>query len=650
MSSYTLPASPLGRSPWGHRDTDPFRRSHMVSPSYGSLGGPRAQPRSPLASSHQPARHVSGPAHYSPRPWPSQESVLGASPPWANTVETAGRRRCSVHSFTSAGQTSNFGSLVGSFQESLLRGSMSMPASKPLTFEAELGVLGLGRCRPSVRCPSHINLTFPAHFYNLVSTAASSPRADLDGLGSPYVGTIDLDGFYHDQLLSHQMSRLGLETRNTEMPELPLFPGYEVPPKGRLQLVVKYPNMNAVKLFLVPYDLTDMPAGSKTFVRQKSVLVHASSDDSECTVDKSPQQQHRATAKETLRFAIHLQFCSPASVSKRSQHDQASFKASPPSNKAKKVVPPHIYLHKSIRVVFAARALESSDNLVESIETPGQGMDRFTTYAGPDEDWNAMLKAAKTRLAAEHDLPQIDTGAGIDIPAPSAVTNRSELPSNAEFHGLLSPLNSDPNGERWVQYGPELSLSQDEIPHQASIPHSAKQDNALSMLPGMSLNGDRGREHSSTNSRASISTWQSLRKSWWGQSEQQGSAEPGTSDAPVNRPRRAWSFQTQSEALAPEHRASSPVTRIRSGSKAEALVQPIFAHADFDDHLNDSAASHRSQPGLLRKLSEQVARSHSPNSVRTSQVSRTAQYLEDEDISALKVPAHKQAEDDYHLR
>ena len=34
--------------------------------------------------------------------------------------------------------------------------------------------------------------------------------------------------------------------------------------------MIKNPNKTAVKLFLVPYDLSDMEAGQKTFIRQRS--------------------------------------------------------------------------------------------------------------------------------------------------------------------------------------------------------------------------------------------------------------------------------------------------------------------------------------------------------------------------------------------
>ena len=59
--------------------------------------------------------------------------------------------------------------------------------------------------------------------------------------------------------------------------------GYEIPAAGQLQVVLKNPNKTAVKLFLIPYDFSDMPNFTKTFMRQKSYA-----------------------ADGTLRYAVHF--------------------------------------------------------------------------------------------------------------------------------------------------------------------------------------------------------------------------------------------------------------------------------------------------------------------------------------------------------
>lgn len=174
--------------------------------------------------------------------------------------------------------------LVGSFEESLLSGRMSSMPSKPITFHCQIGVLGLGDCKPSLKCPPHCSIVFPAMFFKL---------GEEEEGNTPYVGTVDLKE-----------------------------PGYRIPPKGQLQVVVKNPNKTAVKLFLIPYDFNDMPKNTKTFLRQKSY-----------TLDT----RH-------LRYAIHLQI----------------------SRTEKK----RIYLYKSMRIVFANRIADAREKFQVVCEGP----------------------------------------------------------------------------------------------------------------------------------------------------------------------------------------------------------------------------------------------------------------------------------------
>ncbi|KAI9481430.1 MAG: hypothetical protein EXX96DRAFT_566699 [Benjaminiella poitrasii] len=168
----------------------------------------------------------------------------------------------------SADYLHHHGCLVGSFEESLFSGRMSSMPSKPITFHCQIGVLGHD-CKPSLRCPSHWSIVFPATFYNL----PQQPDDDIQPTMTPYVGTVDIDD--HATSLAKPQ------------------PGYRIPPQGQLQVLIKNPNKTAVKLFLIPYDFNDMPKNTKTFLRQKSY-----EDSYEGT-----------THKKWLRYAIHLQFC-----------------------------------------------------------------------------------------------------------------------------------------------------------------------------------------------------------------------------------------------------------------------------------------------------------------------------------------------------
>ncbi|CUS07076.1 unnamed protein product [Tuber aestivum] len=212
------------------------------------------------------------------------------------------------------------GSLVGSFEESILNGRMSTTPSKPLNFVAQIGVLGLGKCKPSLRCPTHVTLPFPAYFYAL---------GDYDS-PSPYVGQVDLD--------------TALNIANGRSSKAPPGVGgaYRIPQRGQLQIVIKNPNKTAVKLFLVPYDLKDMEAGSKTFIRQKSYSVGNPllSD----FAGNIPVAMKREKEKDSLRYLIHLHICSPS----RGRY----------------------YLHKSIRVVFANRVPDGKEKLRNELLWP----------------------------------------------------------------------------------------------------------------------------------------------------------------------------------------------------------------------------------------------------------------------------------------
>ncbi|KAG0326677.1 hypothetical protein BGZ99_009175 [Dissophora globulifera] len=291
-----------------------------------------------------------------------------------------------------------FGSLVGSYEESILSGRMSTLPSKPLIFTAQIGVLAnqdYKDCPPKLRCPKHVLLEFPAVFYDYESSSshqgghhshqnhhqlhhssstqslhsktassfghhtsfssshhalgssASSPSlisyfstsANLMGSHGPgpssahsflttqddpilpYVGNLDLD------------NGLRGSRRFARMPG-----GMRIPLRGQVQVMIKNPNKTVVKVFLVPYDFTDMPAGTKTFLRQKSY--------STCP-GMGPSSLSNGNNGGTLRYAIHLQFCSPA--------------------------PGYVYLYRSIRVVFANRVPDGKESLRVVLEGLGLG-------------------------------------------------------------------------------------------------------------------------------------------------------------------------------------------------------------------------------------------------------------------------------------
>jgi hypothetical protein len=240
-------------------------------------------------------------------------------PPWADPISpTTARQTHRISSLGTPVPDLPFGSFVGSYEESILNGRMSTTPSKPLNFLAQIGVLGLGKCKQSLRCPTHVTLPFPAYFYSV---------GDYDS-PSPYVGQIDLD------------STLGCSSPRGRKSPPGVGGSYRIPQRGQLQIVIKNPNKTAVKLFLVPYDLRDMEPGSKTFIRQKSYSV---GEDPAGESFNAPKLR-RAKEKDSLRYLIHLHIVCPS----RGRY----------------------YLFRSIRVVFANRVPDGKERLRNEILWP----------------------------------------------------------------------------------------------------------------------------------------------------------------------------------------------------------------------------------------------------------------------------------------
>ncbi|KUL88631.1 hypothetical protein ZTR_05090 [Talaromyces verruculosus] len=276
-------------------------------------------------------------------------------------------------SFASDSSPRTHASMVGSYEESILRGRMSTTPSQPLDFTAQIGVLGRGKCKPNLRCPPHITVPFPAVFYSYPTSGPG--RTISDDSPSPYVGLIELQNAQpRDSLSEKKRSRVQYdnsgsstpipspdcgerqrrEKRSTRSEAAKAPPGgsYRIPQRGQLQIVIKNPNKTAVKLFLVPYDLDDMEPGTKTFIRQRSYSAGPIID-MPLTARKNlgtdrPEASLNPTSdpkdKPTLRYLIHLNICCPSKG--------------------------RFYLHSTIRVVFANRVPDGKEKLRNEIQHP----------------------------------------------------------------------------------------------------------------------------------------------------------------------------------------------------------------------------------------------------------------------------------------
>ncbi|GAA5923688.1 hypothetical protein JCM3775_000472 [Rhodotorula graminis] len=282
------------------------------------------------------------------------------------------RRRRSSASFSSltSGALPS-GSFVGSFEDCLLSGRMSAPQSAPLPFVASIGVLGGSEAPKRLKCPKHLHVPFGAVFWREPGGEAT--------LSCPYVGAVNLDAHYHSVLVLPPPS---IDVDAAHPVKLPRFPGYEVPRRGQIQLVLKNSLDTAFKPFLIPYDIDGLDRdgqGGRTFLRQLSYAVEP--------------EDHGGKGK--LRFAVHLQFCSPPAAPTR-------------KGKTSSTHEPRFYLHRAVRVVFASRGLDLSDKLrvvhdgpgaVQQHARPDAGFERFADYDGPGAEWDLARRQAKARLA-----------------------------------------------------------------------------------------------------------------------------------------------------------------------------------------------------------------------------------------------------------
>nr|XP_035958397.1 protein FAM214A isoform X2 [Halichoerus grypus] len=174
-------------------------------------------------------------------------------------------------------------SLLGNFEESVLNYRLD-PLGIVDGFTAEVGASG-------VFCPTHLTLPVEVSFYSVSD----------DNAPSPYMGVITLES-------------LGKR-------------GYRVPPSGTIQVTLFNPNKTVVKMFVVIYDLRDMPANHQTFLRQRTFSVPVKQE-----MKRSVNKENIRHTERLLRYLIHLRF---------------------QSSKSGK-----IYLHRDVRLLFSRKSME----------------------------------------------------------------------------------------------------------------------------------------------------------------------------------------------------------------------------------------------------------------------------------------------------
>ena len=416
-------------------------RRHTLNFAHSPFANATAHRQSPLRresaypyQAHQPRRSLNSTPNFS----------FSESSPQTPTFSRSRRP-----SFSLEASPLHHASMVGSYEESILRGRMSTTPSKPLEFMAQIGVLGLGKCKSSLRCPSHVTLPFSAVFYSYAST--SYGRSKMEEGPSPYVGQVDLENGLANpddgqrakrKLQTRYQDRKELaeedsvvqdspadlsegdgaskptkSKRRSRSPKAPPGGRYRIPEKGQLQIIIKNQNKTAVKLYLVPYDLAGMEPGTKTFIRQRSYsagpIIEANS------IPDAKETPAGAADRPTLRYLIHLHICSPSKG--------------------------RYYLYKSIRVVFANRVPDGKERLRNEVTYPDP---RFTPYKPtrvmhPPVGVTPNISPSAAALTAEQAFRR--RSVGFSFPnAPSASLHHHHQHHHRPFHLPESQHNNAP--------------------------------------------------------------------------------------------------------------------------------------------------------------------------------------------------------------
>ncbi|XP_023375113.1 protein FAM214B isoform X2 [Otolemur garnettii] len=171
--------------------------------------------------------------------------------------------------------------LLGNFEESLLRGRFA-PSGHIEGFTAEIGASGS-------YCPQHVTLPVTVTFFDVSEQNAPAP----------FLGIVDLNP-------------LGRK-------------GYSVPKVGTIQVTLFNPNQTVVKMFLVTFDFSDMPAAHMTFLRHRLFLVPVG------------EEGNASPTRRLLCYLLHLRFRSSRSG--------------------------RLSLHGDIRLLFSRRSLELDTGL-----------------------------------------------------------------------------------------------------------------------------------------------------------------------------------------------------------------------------------------------------------------------------------------------
>ncbi|KAK9462036.1 uncharacterized protein V1516DRAFT_286442 [Lipomyces oligophaga] len=380
-----------------------------------------------------PAAGLSNPTTNAPNAWNTSKTPnIPSTPKTPNTPNIQARVSPLTSQKPSTSPCGNLGyspqrrhshaeSLIGSYEESLLSGRTSAPGSRPaVTFKARIGVLGTGsKCPESLKCPKHLNLEFEAVYYNW-HDSPSGPS--MEHHESPYVGVLDLEEYYRNKRISHSNRRRERAAKEKCLDRNAFdfvsdsenaddrnrtSPGYRIPRQGQIQIVISNPNRTAIKLFLIPYDLRNMPPHTRTFIRQKTGVALS--------------EQH--PTKYAFRQAIHLHVvCTSAG---------------------------RFYLTRTVRMVFENRALDATSASAPSNQrVPSLLKDKFKVESimGDFSAYSTDLLSSSSGPPLSH-IDQRRTSAGSRVlgSSPLSITSTLDQTGNPFSQSQSEAQSSSPS-------------------------------------------------------------------------------------------------------------------------------------------------------------------------------------------------------------